>query len=160
MPFPELLERLAALLPDLELIKLASIPVVAGLVGWSTNWAAIQLTFLPLRFYGIPPYLGWQGIIPSKAGKMARIFVDSTMSRLGTLPELFEQMEPHRIAEQINRVMDRRLDRYTDEILSTTHPELWGRHPPSASSPNLRSSARRNAPAGRQSACGDPGSRR
>ena len=68
-----------------EIAKLATIPVASAIVGWATNWVALKMTFYPLEFRGIPPWLGWQGIIPSKAGKMAGIFVDKTMFRLGTL---------------------------------------------------------------------------
>ena len=105
--------------------KYVSIPVVAGLVGWGTNWAAIELTFKPVRFVGIRPFLGWQGIIPSKAGRMASIFVDSTMSKLGTLPELFQEMEPDKIAAQIVKVMGPRMERYTDEIMYSQNETLW-----------------------------------
>ena len=52
-----------------EWLRLASIPLIAGLVGWITNWIAIQLTFYPTRFVGVKPIFGWQGIIPSKAKK-------------------------------------------------------------------------------------------
>ena len=62
------------LLRNLDFWKHVSIPFVAGIVGWATNWVAIKLTFLPLEFKGLRPFLGWQGIIPSKAGKMAGIF--------------------------------------------------------------------------------------
>ena len=120
---------LEAILQHPDLWKYVSIPFVAGIVGWSTNWAAIRLTFLPLEFIGRKPYLGWQGIIPSKAAKMAGIFVDSTMDKLGTLPELFEQMEPSKIAAQIEKVISPRLDRYTDEILLAENPALWRRTP-------------------------------
>ncbi len=112
-----------------DLWKYVSIPFVAGIVGWGTNWAAIKLTFLPLEFIGRKPYLGWQGIIPSKAARMAGIFVDSTMTKLGTLPELFEQMEPAKIAAQIEKVITPRLARYTDEIVQAENPVLW-RHTP------------------------------
>jgi len=108
-----------------EFWKHLSIPVVAALVGWSTNWVAIRLTFQPLEFKGIRPYLGWQGIIPSKAGKMARIFVEKTMFRLGTLEEVFRYMEPDRIAAHISEVMDRRLEAYTDEIMFYGNPTVW-----------------------------------
>jgi len=114
---------------DPEFWKYVSIPFVAGVVGWITNWAAIQLTFYPVEFVGRRPYLGWQGIIPSKAEKMAATFVDSTMIRLGTLPELFHEMEPDKIAEQINRVIVPRLDRYTDEILLRENPTIWNATP-------------------------------
>ncbi|NJL27858.1 MAG: hypothetical protein HC897_08145 [Thermoanaerobaculia bacterium] len=105
--------------------KYASIPLVAGVVGWWTNWVAIEMTFRPLEFRGIRPWLGWQGIIPSKAVKMASIFVDSTMYRLGTLRELFDQMDPARMAEHIASVMDRRVETYTDEVMFLTHGRLW-----------------------------------
>ena len=56
------------------------IPLVSGLVGWGTNWLAIQMTFYPLEFWPLrvwqmegSPFglFGWQGIIPAKAGQMA-----------------------------------------------------------------------------------------
>ena len=116
---------LEATLYNPDFWKHASIPFVAGIIGWVTNWVAIKLTFKPLEFVGIRPFLGWQGIIPSKAGKMAEIFVDKTMFRLGTLKELFLSMEPDLIATHISRVMDGRLEGYTDEILYLRHPRVW-----------------------------------
>jgi len=108
-----------------EFWKYVSIPFVAAVIGWGTNWVAIKLTFKPLEFVGIRPFLGWQGIIPSKAGKMARIFVDKTMFRLGTLRELFLAMEPEVIAAHITKVMEPRLQAYTDEILFYEHAPVW-----------------------------------
>lgn len=116
---------LEATLYNPEFWKHASIPFIAGVIGWVTNWVAIKLTFKPLEFVGIRPFLGWQGIIPSKAGKMAAIFVDKTMFRLGTLQELFLSMEPDKISRHIAQVMDGRLEGYTDEILYLRHPRVW-----------------------------------
>ena len=124
---PEIFLALTALsgFDWIEILKYASIPVVAGIVGWGTNWAAIELTFKPVEFRGIRPFLGWQGIIPAKAERMAAIFVDSTMVKLGTLSELFQQMEPEVIAEQIVRVTQPRMRRYTDEIMFRSDDALW-----------------------------------
>jgi len=108
-----------------EFWKHASIPFVAGLVGWGTNWVAIRLTFLPLKFVGLRPYLGWQGIIPSKAAKMARIFVEKTMFRLGTLQELFQSMEPETITAHVSELLDGRLESYTDEVMFYGSPGVW-----------------------------------
>ena len=113
------------MLQDPEFWKHLSIPFVAGVIGWVTNWVAIKLTFKPLEFVGLKPYLGWQGIIPSKAGKMASIFVDKTMFRLGTLEELFRSMEPELIAEHVSKIVDLRLETYTDEILYYDNPTVW-----------------------------------
>jgi len=116
---------LGRILGNPEFWKHASIPFVAALIGWITNWIAIKMTFKPLEFVGVRPFLGWQGIIPSKAGKMAAIFVDRTMSKLGTLKELFQSMEPDKIAAHITEVMESRLDDYTNEILFYQHPAVW-----------------------------------
>ena len=101
----------------LEFWKHVSIPFVAGIVGWATNWVAIKLTFLPLEFRGWRPWLGWQGIIPSKAGKMAGIFAESTMFRLGTLGEIFQHMDPGAMADHIAAVVEPRIEEYTDEVM-------------------------------------------
>ena len=109
----------------LEWLKFLSIPVIAGLVGIVTNWLAIKLTFYPLKFRGIRPFLGWQGIIPSKARKMASISVDSTLSRLGTVSEIIEQMNPAIIAEHILSTLEPRLEELVDEIMRKRHRTLW-----------------------------------
>jgi uncharacterized membrane protein YheB (UPF0754 family) len=107
------------------LLRFASIPIIAGLVGWITNWVAIQLTFYPTRFIGLKPIFGWQGIIPSKARKMAEICVDSTLSRIGTVSEIIEQMDPHSIGEHILETLTPRVDELVDEIMLARHPTLW-----------------------------------
>ncbi len=109
----------------IEWLKLLSIPVIAALVGITTNWLAIKLTFYPLEFRGIRPFLGWQGIIPSKARKMAEISVDSTLSRLGSISEIIEQMNPDIIGEHILSTLEPRLDELVDEIMRKRHRTLW-----------------------------------
>ena len=61
------------------------IPCVAALVGWFTNWLAVQMIFYPIQFRGIPIYqrpevplgfLGWQGIIPCKTRPMTEVMVN------------------------------------------------------------------------------------
>ena len=85
---------MTSLLTNLEFWQYLSIPVIAALIGWITNWLAIKMTFFPLEFVGKPPLLGWQGIIPSKARKMAAISVDATISKIGTVPEIFSRLIP------------------------------------------------------------------
>ena len=61
------------------------IPLINAVVGWSTNWLALKMTFYPLDFVGIPPYAGWQGIIPSKAKDMAEKSVDLLTEKLRSI---------------------------------------------------------------------------
>src|SRR5690606_1649630 len=77
-----------------ELLQDLGIAVAAGLTGWLTNWLAVQLTFYPVEFRGLGRWIGWQGIIPATAEKMASIVVERSLSRLGDLSDVFQRMEP------------------------------------------------------------------
>ncbi len=119
-------------LPATLLWQYASIPLIAALIGWFTNWLAIQMTFLPLDFVGLRPVFGWQGIIPSKAAKMADIAVDATIAKLGTVSEVFAQIDPKVLAEYIVHCHLPRIGEYVDEIMLEEYPTLWENLPESA----------------------------
>ena len=84
-----------------------SIPVFTAVVGWLINWSGLWMLFSPTHFHGfrvpglkelatasprkiqeIPGFLsgglGWQGIVPARAGKMGSIAVDKAIAKLGT----------------------------------------------------------------------------
>lgn len=105
--------------------KYVSIPFIAGTVGWVTNWMAVQMTFYPLEFLGVRPIFGWQGIIPSKAEKMSGILVDQTLSKIGSIDEFFQQMEPEKISAHLTRSIQARIEEYTDEVMTERNAVLW-----------------------------------
>ena len=115
---------------DLAWVKFATIPVIAGVIGYVTNWVAVRMTFRPLEFIGIPPYLGWQGIIPLKARKMASISVESVLSKIGTLREIAQQMDPERIAGHIVATVDPMVPQLVDEYAHDSgYADLWDTMP-------------------------------
>lgn len=120
---------LADILQNADLWRYASIPFVAAVVGWATNWVAVQMTFWPLHFRGLRPIFGWQGIIPAKAERMATIFVDTTMVHLGTLSEVFHRMDPDAIAAHTARVLEPRIEELTDEVMRRANVILWDNLP-------------------------------
>ena len=113
------------ILGNIELWKYISIPFVAGFVGWITNLVAIKLLFYPVEPFGKPPFLGWQGILPSKAAKMGAITADTTLSKLGTLRDVFNSMEPDKIAEHLVKNIEHRVEDYIDWIMLEENPEVW-----------------------------------
>ncbi|WP_152205134.1 DUF445 domain-containing protein [Marinobacter changyiensis] len=121
-----------ALLTQVEFWQYLSIPVIAALIGWITNWLAIKMTFYPLEFVGKPPLLGWQGIIPSKARKMAAISVDATISKIGTVNEIFDQIDPQVLAAHIIHSVEPRTEEYVDELMLQEYPTFWENLPSSA----------------------------
>ena len=78
-----------------------SIPFISGIIGYVTKVVAIQMMFSPMEFVGIKPFLGWQGIVPRKAEKMAMISVDLMTSKLIKPSEIFGRLDPARIAKEI-----------------------------------------------------------
>jgi uncharacterized membrane protein YheB (UPF0754 family) len=108
------------------------IPFVGAVVGWFSNWKGIKLTFYPVEFIGIKPYLGWQGIIPSQAAKMAAISVDLMTSKLIDIREIFSRIEPKRIAQEMKSELNPTTVRIVNEIMFAQFPLLWKTTPVSA----------------------------
>jgi uncharacterized membrane protein YheB (UPF0754 family) len=69
--------------------------------------------------------LGWQGIIPSRAGKLGSIAVDKQIEVLGSPREFFERLEPDKIADHIVEHSRDDMRRLVEEIMERDHPELW-----------------------------------
>ncbi len=102
-----------------------SMPLIAAVIGYVTKIAAVRMMFQPLEFIGIKPYLGWQGVIPRKAVKMASISVDVITSKLITIEEIFSRLDPRQIAAEIEKPMLGAVEQITREVLSQHQPGLW-----------------------------------
>jgi len=86
------------------------IPVIAGFVGWLTNYLAVQMIFYPVQFKGLAIWrrpeiplglLGWQGIVPCKTKTMSKALVEMVTSQLLTVPEAFERLNPTKVARHL-----------------------------------------------------------
>ena len=109
-----------------------SIPVTSGLIGYVTKVVAIQMMFYPIEFLGVKPYLGWQGIIPRKCAKMATIAVDTMVPALITEREIFQRMDPQRVAETLREPAAKMVEEVLDEVMSRRWPRVWDLVPPAA----------------------------
>ncbi|MDO4427550.1 MAG: hypothetical protein Q4B88_05415 [Moraxella sp.] len=116
-----------------ELIAMLSIPPVTAFVTWAHVGMALAMLFYPIAFWGIRikgmPFglqgLGWQGIVADKAGKIAGVIVDQTLSKLGSLEEFFVAMNPEEMADFITKTVDANLESLIDEIMMEQHGALW-----------------------------------
>ncbi|MEZ4826965.1 MAG: hypothetical protein R3C61_11900 [Bacteroidia bacterium] len=122
-------ETLANTLSSPVFWQYASIPFVSAIVGWGTNVIALKMTFYPLNFIGVWK-IGWQGIIPSKAGTMAGKAVDLLTKKLITIEDRFEQIEPDRVAEEMEPALERLSEQIIRETLEEQAPVLWESAPP------------------------------
>lgn len=103
-----------------------SMPLVAAAIGYGTKIAAIYMMFQPLKFVGIrPPYLGWQGIVPRNAARMAAIACDTLTARLLKPEELFDRLDPMRVAMAIDQPLRAAVEEIVHEVFEHYSPGLW-----------------------------------
>ena len=105
-----------------------SIPFISGIIGYVTKVVAIKMMFAPMDFLGFkigPIPIGWQGIVPRKAEKMATISVDLMTSRLINANEVFARLDPNRIAKEIEVPMTAAAEEITRAVAQQYQPGLW-----------------------------------
>lgn len=105
-----------------------TIPVVASIVTWLHVWMALKMVFYPIGFWGfklgnLP--VGWQGIVPRKAGKISGILVDQSLSKIGSLDEFFREMKPDEMAEFVSEALMENVDDFIDEVMTERNKTLW-----------------------------------
>mmetsp|Transcript_21756 Transcript_21756/g.64156 ORF Transcript_21756/g.64156 Transcript_21756/m.64156 type:complete len:408 (-) Transcript_21756:541-1764(-) len=121
-------------------VKYALIPIFASAIGYGTNVVALKMTFYPLEYvgwgekyfkkYGVGPWhLGWQGIVPSKAAKMAQKAITLLTSKLIDVKEVFSRVEPERVAEELEPVMQKVLHNIVSEVARSYAPDVWASLP-------------------------------
>ncbi|WP_236796375.1 DUF445 domain-containing protein [Amycolatopsis sp. GM8] len=102
-----------------------AIPFIAALIGYVTKRVAIEMMFRPLEFAGIPPLLGWQGIVPKHGGRMAAIATDLLTSNLLDLKEIFARIDPDRLMATMEQPLLRAVDDITRDVLAEYQPRVW-----------------------------------
>ena len=136
------------------LIDLITVPVFTGVIGYITNWSGVIMLFQPVRFYGVRapglkllwPFLprrvqvipaiskdgriGWQGIVPSRADKMASIATDKALLKVGSMGDFYREFDPDAIAEHLARTARSEMRGIVERIMQTEHPQLWHDLPP------------------------------
>ncbi|EOD36689.1 hypothetical protein EMIHUDRAFT_462323 [Emiliania huxleyi CCMP1516] len=93
-----------------------TIPLFAGAVGWLTNKVAVDMIFYPVEFGGLRlrtypnqplGWIGWQGIVPAKAGEMAARITDLVTNKLVDVEVVFRRLSPGKLASLLGPGVDR-----------------------------------------------------
>ena len=106
---------------------LSIIPVTA-FVTWAHVWMALKMVFYPITFWGFhlgPLPIGWQGIVPRKAGRISGIITDNTLSKLGSLREFLDAMDPEDMARIIGEQVGLDIEYLIDEMMMERNATLW-----------------------------------
>jgi uncharacterized membrane protein YheB (UPF0754 family) len=103
----------------------ATMPFVAALIGYVTKRVAIEMMFRPVEFVGIKPFLGWQGVLPANAGRMATTATEMLTTNLVDPKEIFARLDPARVAKEIEQPLLRIVEDVTREVMEEYQPRLW-----------------------------------
>ena len=107
-----------------------SMPVIAAVIGYLTKRAAIEMMFRPLDFVGIPPYLGWQGVVPRNSERMIAVAADLLTAKLVDPQEIFRRLDPARLAKELELPLMVAADEITRDVMA--RHGLWQKLPPIA----------------------------
>ena len=114
--------------------KYVLVPFIDGIVGYVTNVLALEMTFAPLEFFGIElfrlpgqpwGFFGWQGIIPTKAEKMASTCFDLMTTQLLDIQEIFDRVDPIEFAKAMDDSVLLLMDKVINEVAVDTIPQTW-----------------------------------
>ena len=101
------------------------IPAISAFVGWGTNVVAVKMMFYPLDFFGIRPYLGWQGIVPRHARALAGRSTELITTKLIKLSSLFEDFDAHGFAGHVHGPIGDLVDQIVADIAGRFAPKMW-----------------------------------
>jgi uncharacterized membrane protein YheB (UPF0754 family) len=105
-----------------------SMPMVAAVIGYLTKRAAIEMMFRPVEFVGVPPLLGWQGVVPRNSERMIAVAADLLTAKLVDPREIFARLNPDRLAKELELPLLLAADELTREVMSKHG--LWQALPP------------------------------
>jgi uncharacterized membrane protein YheB (UPF0754 family) len=119
----EILDQFLAFWKANEFVCTLSImPLVYGFAGWLTNWQAVKMIFAPDQFWGIPPKAGWQGIIPRKAGKMAKKAAQTLQEKLLHMDEVIAKLDARVIARLLEPNIEKLVEDAVEDIFDEVNP--------------------------------------
>lgn len=101
------------------------IPPIAAIVGYVTNVLAVKMMFEPVEFKGVKPYLGWQGIIPANALRLANTGLKLVTARLLDIKDLFIGFDGGKLVERQHEQLRETIRRVVDEKASALFPAMW-----------------------------------
>ncbi len=102
------------------------IPLISSFIGWFTNWLAVKATLYPVKFVGIPPIFGWQGVIPKSMEEMAESFSELIGEKLVDIEKLFSGIE-HDENEELDELVEEIAEKVLEEFSTNLAADKWDR---------------------------------
>jgi uncharacterized membrane protein YheB (UPF0754 family) len=101
-----------------------SMPLVAAFVGYTTKLVALQMLYRPIEFVGVGP-IGWQGVVPRRAGKTAALTIQMLTDKLLKPEEILDKIDAQEAVDELREPLTRTIDAMARELAEQIRPGLW-----------------------------------
>ncbi|TRW88435.1 DUF445 domain-containing protein [Mycolicibacterium sp. 018/SC-01/001] len=101
-----------------------SMPLIAAFVGWSTKLVAVEMLYRPLEFTGWG-ILGWQGIVPRRAGKVGSTTIHLLTSNLLKPEELLDRFDIDEVLDRLQVPLNEAIEQIIRDLAEEVRPGLW-----------------------------------
>lgn len=98
-------------------------PLLAGLIGWFTNWLAVKMLFRPRASKRILGFT-FQGVIPKRRGDIAQIVGKTIESELLTHGDLQAALKKVDVQEVLRPILQEKIDLMVKEKIASINPML------------------------------------
>ena len=102
----------------------ASMPLIAALIGYVTKIVAIEMLYRPMKFIGIGP-IGWQGLVPRRAGKVAAVTIRLLTENLLRAEDLLARVDGADAVHQLRVPLGHAVDGVAREVVDQVVPGGW-----------------------------------
>jgi len=100
-----------------------TLPLIAALTGWITNYLAIKMLFHPRKKVRIL-FFNIQGIFPKRQDKLAEKLGQIVANELFSIRDITKRFTSTGTAEEINKVLDEKLEDFLENKLKSSMPML------------------------------------
>jgi uncharacterized membrane protein YheB (UPF0754 family) len=121
-----------------------SMPLIAAAIGYLTKLAALEMLYRPLEFVGVGK-LGWQGLVPRRAGKVAATTIELLTENILKPEELLDGITAQEAFEDLRGPLESIIEATAQDIAEAIWPGLWTSLPAPARALAMRR-ARSRAP--------------
>lgn len=100
-----------------------TLPIIAAITGWVTNYVAIKMLFHPKKKINLY-FFSIQGIFPKRQALLAERLGKIVSSELFSFKDIKERFTSTSTALEINKVLDEKLEDFMEDKLKTAMPML------------------------------------
>lgn len=101
-----------------------SMPLIAAVIGYVTKIVAIEMLYRPMRYVGIGP-IGWQGLVPRRAGKVAAVTIRLLTENLLRAEDLLARIDGADAVRELQVPLAHAVDEVAREVVDQVTPGGW-----------------------------------